>query len=240
MDHARPADESVGIAALIDHTLLKADATETEIDRLCDEALGHRFAFVCVNPVWVRMAAARLAGSRTGICSVVAFPLGATLTTVKVFEARQAVADGARELDMVLHLGALRAGAIQHVEGDIAAVVRAAREGDATVKVIIEAALLSEEEKVTACRIAQKAGAAFVKTSTGFGAGGATVADVMLMRRTVGDRFGVKAAGGIRDLKTLKAMVAAGANRIGTSAGAAILEEARTVESHRQPLSGGD
>jgi deoxyribose-phosphate aldolase len=213
------------IAALIDHTLLRPDATDEDVARLCDEATRYRFAFVCVNPVRVRAAAAGLAGSAVGVCSVVGFPLGATRPDVKAFETQRVVADGAREVDMVIHLGALKSGAHRLVEEDIAAVVRAGREGGAGVKVIIEAALLSDAEKVIACELAVRAGARFVKTSTGFGAGGATAADVALMRRTVGPDVGVKAAGGIRDLSAFQTMVAAGASRVGTSAGVSILRE---------------
>lgn len=213
------------IAALIDHTLLKPEATDEDIAALCREAVDHRFAFVCVNPVRVRTAAAWLAGSPVGVCAVVGFPLGATPSEVKAFETRRVVADGASEVDMVIHVGALKSGALQQVEDDIAAVVEAGREGDASVKVIIEAALLGDGEKVTACELARRAGARFVKTSTGFGPGGATAADVALMRRIVGPEMGVKAAGGIRDLATFRAMVAAGATRVGTSAGVSILRE---------------
>jgi deoxyribose-phosphate aldolase len=215
-----------GIAALIDHTLLRPEATDEDIAALCREAIAHRFAFVCVNPVYVRTAAALLVGSPVGVCSVVGFPLGATPSAVKVFETHRAVGDGAREVDMVIHVGALKSGARQRVEDDIAAVVRAGREGGAGIKVIIEAGLLTNEEKVTACELAQRAGARFVKTSTGFGPGVATVADVVLMRRAVGPEMGVKAAGGIRTLAAFRSMVAAGATRVGTSAGVAILREA--------------
>ena len=214
------------IARLIDHTLLKAGATPAEIERLCREALLYRFASVCVNPAYVPLAAARLSGSDVEVCTTVGFPLGATTTTAKVCEAEQALRDGATELDMVLFIGALKAGERDRVSGDIAAVARACADGGGLLKVIIEAALLSEEKKVLACEIAQDSGADFVKTSTGFGPSGATVEDVRLMRRTVERRIGVKAAGGIHSYGDAMAMIEAGANRIGASAGVKIVEEA--------------
>jgi deoxyribose-phosphate aldolase len=215
------------IAALIDHTLLKPDATETEIQRLCQEARELGFATVCINPVWVASASRQLRGSGVGICSVVGFPLGATTSDVKQYETRRVMFDGATEVDMVINVGALKSGDLRAVERDIAAVVGCCCEGGSLSKVIIEAALLTDEEKVAACTLAKAAGADYVKTSTGFGPGGATVADVALMRRVVGPDVGVKAAGGVRDLEALKSMVTAGASRIGASAGVKIVQESR-------------
>ncbi|MEZ5290258.1 MAG: deoxyribose-phosphate aldolase [Vicinamibacterales bacterium] len=203
------------VAGLIDHTLLKADATASDIEQLCREAAEHRFATVCVNPAWVALAARTLAGSGVGVCSVVGFPLGATTSDVKAYETRRAIVDGASEIDMVINVGALKSGHLPLVEQDIETVTAACRACGATSKVIIEAALLTDDEKVTACTLAKAAGADFVKTSTGFGPGGATVADVALMRRVVGAEMGVKAAGGVRDLEQMQAMVAAGATRVG-------------------------
>ena len=214
-----------GVAAMIDHTLLKADATRTDIEKLCREAAEFRFATVCVNPVWVALAATRLRGSGVGVCSVVGFPLGATTADVKQYETRRAIYDGAAEIDMVINVGALKSGDLRTVERDIAAVVDPCRQCGVVSKVIIEAALLTDEEKITASTLTKAAGADFVKTSTGFGPGGATVADVALMRRVVGAEMGVKAAGGVRDLEGLKAMVAAGATRVGASAGVKIVQE---------------
>jgi deoxyribose-phosphate aldolase len=220
---------------MIDHTLLKADATRAEIEKLCREAAEFQFATVCVNPVWVATAAARLRGTGVGVCSVVGFPLGATTPDVKNFETRRAIFDGAAEIDMVINVGALKSGDLRTVERDIEAVVEPCRQCGVTSKVIIEAALLTDEEKITASTLTKAAGADFVKTSTGFGPGGATVADVALMRRVVGAEMGVKAAGGVRDLEGLKAMVAAGASRIGASAGVKIVQESRG----QKPSSGG-
>lgn len=214
------------IARLIDHTLLKAEATPVEIEGLCAEGLEYRFASVCVNPAYVPLAAARLAGSEVEVCTAIGFPLGATTTTAKVCEAEQALRDGATELDMVMFIGALKAGERERVGEDIAAVARACHDGGGLLKVIIEAALLSDEEKVLACEIAQDSGADFVKTSTGFAASGAKVEDVRLMRQTVEPRIGVKAAGGIHSYEEAMAMIEAGANRIGASAGVQIVEEA--------------
>ena len=215
------------VAALIDHTLLKPDATRQEIDELCREAAQFGFATVCVNPTWVAHAARRLTGSTTGVCSVVGFPLGATTADVKAYETRRAIFDGAREIDMVINIGALKSGDLRTVERDIDGVAASCRECGVLSKVIIEAALLSDDEKITACTLAKAAGADYVKTSTGFGPGGATAADVALMRRVVGAEMGVKAAGGVRDLDSLKAMVAAGATRVGASAGVKIVQQAR-------------
>jgi deoxyribose-phosphate aldolase len=202
---------------------------------LCAEAARFGFACVCVNPIWVRLAARHLKAQIVRVCSVVGFPLGATTTRVKAFEAAQIIADGAREVDMVINVGALKSGDLEAVERDIQAVVRVCHEGGALSKVIIEAALLTDAEKVTACSLARAAGAAYVKTSTGFGPGGATVEDVVLMRRTVGVDMGVKAAGGIRDLATFTAMVAAGASRVGTSAGISIVQQAHALARTARP-----
>jgi deoxyribose-phosphate aldolase len=220
-----------GVSGMIDHTLLKADATRAEIEKLCREAAEFQFATVCVNPVWVALAAAGLRGSGVGVCSVVGFPLGATTADVKNFETRRAIYDGASEVDMVINIGALKSGDLRTVERDIEAVVEPCRQCGVTSKVIIEAALLTDEEKITASTLTKAAGADFVKTSTGFGPGGATVADVALMRRVVGADMGVKAAGGVRDLEGLKAMVAAGATRVGASAGIKIVQESRGQKS---------
>lgn len=214
------------IARLIDHTLLKPEATPMQVEQLCDEALRNRFAAVCINPIYVRLAAQKLAKSSVAVCSVIGFPLGATTTAAKVYEARQAVADGAAELDMVIHIGALVAKDHERVQEDIAQVAAACHEGDALLKAIIEAVLLSDAEKVTACQLAQAAGADFVKTSTGFAGGGATVEDVRLMRQTVRSGMGVKAAGAIRSYADALAMIEAGANRIGASAGVKIVAQA--------------
>lgn len=215
------------IAAMIDHTLLKPDATRADVEALCLEAITFRFATVCLNPVWIRIAADRLAGSGVSACSVVGFPLGATTADVKGYETRRAIFDGAREIDMVINVGALKSGDFHTVERDIEAVTTPCRDCSVVSKVIIEAALLSDQEKVTACTLAKAAGASYVKTSTGFGPGGATVSDVALMRRVVGEEMGVKAAGGVRDLGALKALVAAGASRVGASAGVKIVQQAR-------------
>ena len=208
------------LASYIDHTLLKPEATESQICALCAEARQWRFASVCVNPRWAATAAEELRGSRVKVCTVIGFPLGASVSAVKEFEARRAVADGADELDMVVSVGDLKAGRDEYVRSDIAAVVRGAQ--GRTVKVIIEACLLTDEEKARACRLAAAAGADFVKTSTGFSKGGATVHDVALMRAVVGPDVGVKAAGGIHTRAEAEEMIAAGATRIGASAGAAI------------------
>jgi deoxyribose-phosphate aldolase len=213
------------LAGLIDHTLLKPDAKRADIEVLCREAAEHQFASVCVNPTWVAACARLLKGSPVVVCSVVGFPLGATTADVKHYETHRALFDGAREIDMVINVGALKSGSLRAVERDIEAVTLPCREAGALSKVIIEAALLTDDEKVTACTLAKAAGADFVKTSTGFGPGGATAADVALMRRVVGDDMGVKAAGGVRDLEGLQAMVAAGATRIGASAGVRIVQQ---------------
>jgi deoxyribose-phosphate aldolase len=215
------------IAGMIDHTLLRPDATRRDIETLCREAAEHRFATVCVNPTWVALAASRLRGTGVGVTSVVGFPLGATTPDVKHYETRRAIFDGATEIDMVINVGALKSGDLRLVARDIEAVVVPCHDCGALTKVIIEAALLTDEEKVTACTLARAAGADFVKTSTGFGPGGATPDDVALMRRVVGSEMGVKAAGGVRDYETARALVAAGATRIGASAGVRIVREAR-------------
>ena len=214
-----------GLSGLIDHTLLKADATEDQIRKLCAEAAEYKFATVCIQPTWVRFAARQLHGTGVGVCTVAGFPLGANTPDVKAYETRRSVFDGANEIDMVINIGALKSRDYQTVEDDIRGVVRACREGGALSKVIIEAALLDDDEKVKASTLAAAAGADFVKTSTGFGPGGATVEDVALMRRVVGEHIGVKAAGGVRDRATAKQMVQAGATRIGASAGIRIVQE---------------
>lgn len=220
----KPASDDV--ARRIDHTLLKADASQDQIAQLCYEARTYHFASVCVNPAHVKLCAQLLKGSDIPVCTVVGFPLGATPPTVKAFETQQAIRDGAREIDMVINIGALKSGDFKAVHEDIGAVVRSAHAGNAVVKVIIEAALLTDEEKVIACQLAKTAGADYVKTSTGFGPGGATVADVALMRRVVGSEMGIKAAGGVGTYADAQAMLAAGATRIGASAGVRIAKEA--------------
>jgi deoxyribose-phosphate aldolase len=215
------------VAGFIDHTLLKPEASRQEIEQLCREAVDHRFATVCVNPTWVALAASLLRTNGVGVCSVVGFPLGATTADVKQYETRRAIFDGATEIDMVINIGALKSGDLRTVERDIAAVADACRPCNVVSKVIIEAALLTDDEKVSACTLSKAAGADFVKTSTGFAKGGATVADVALMRRIVGPGMGVKAAGGVRDYEGLKAMVAAGASRVGASAGVRIVRESQ-------------
>jgi deoxyribose-phosphate aldolase len=212
------------IAALIDHTLLKPQATAADIRRLCQEARRYGFATVCVNPYWVSLAAAELAGSSVQVAAVAGFPLGANTAAIKVAETEGAITDGAREIDMVLNIGELCAGNLDAVRADIAAVVTAAHARGALVKVILETALLNDNQKTAACVICKQLGADFVKTSTGFSTHGATVHDVELMRRTVGPDIGVKASGGIRTLEDLEAMRAAGASRIGTSSGVQIVE----------------
>jgi deoxyribose-phosphate aldolase len=214
------------LARLIDHTMLKPEATPAEIEQLCEEALRYRFASVCVNPIYVPLAAAKLTKTEVEVGTVIGFPLGATTTTAKVCEAEQALDDGATELDMVLRIGALKAGEREIVAEDIAAVATVCHDGGGLLKVIIEAALLDDDEKVLACEVAEEAGADFVKTSTGFAASGAKVEDVQLMRQTVSPQLGVKAAGGIHSYEEAMAMIEAGANRIGASAGIQIVEGA--------------
>jgi deoxyribose-phosphate aldolase len=219
------------VAGYIDHTLLKPEATRAEIEKLCQEARAYNFASVCVNPVWVKECAFALFGSPVKVCTVVGFPLGATAADVKAYETRRAIFDGATEIDMVINIGALKSGDNQTVKSDLKAVVEAAHEGCAIVKVIIETVLLTEEEKIRACLLAKDASADFVKTSTGFSKGGATVADIELMRRTVGAEVGVKAAGGVKDLAAAREMIAAGATRIGASAGVKIVKELQGEKS---------
>jgi len=213
-----------GVARLIDHTILKPDATAAEVRRVCAEAKKYSFASVCVNPCWVPLVAAELAGTPVKVCSVIGFPLGATSTEAKVAETEIVVRVGAREVDMVINIGALKGGDHDTVKKDIQAVAEACHRGGAILKVIIEAALLDDNEKAVACTLAKLAGADFVKTSTGFAAHGATAHDVALMRSVVGPDIGVKAAGGIRTLEELKQMAAAGASRIGASASVKIIE----------------
>jgi deoxyribose-phosphate aldolase len=218
------------ILSLIDHTLLKPQATSEDIRNLCREALEYGFATVCVNPVFVPLAAEILSGSRVKTCTVAGFPLGATLSAQKAHEAQSSIAAGAAEIDMVANIGAIKEGNHRLSGDDIRAVVEACRAGGALLKVTIETALLTDMETVLACLLAREAGAGFVKTSTGFASGGATAADVSLMRRTVGDAMGVKAAGGIRTLHDVKTMIRAGATRIGTSSGVQIAREIRRDE----------
>ena len=221
------ADVPAEIAGYIDHTLLKPEATPAEIEKLCQEARTYHFAAVCVNPPFVRQCAELLRGSGVQVATVVGFPLGAHTTATKVFETEQALVDGATEIDMVINIGALKAHKDDLVRSDIGAVVQAAHRAGALVKVIIEAALLTDEEKVRASCLSKEAGADLVKTSTGFGPGGATAHDVALMRQTVGPNLGVKAAGGVKNLEQAQQLIAAGATRIGASAGVKIVQEAR-------------
>jgi deoxyribose-phosphate aldolase len=232
MEHIR--EDLAGVARIIDHTLLRADATRNDIVKICREARQYHFSSVCINPYWVPLAASELAGSSVKVCTVVGFPLGATSTEAKVAETEAALRAGAQEIDMVQNVGALLSGDPDTVQRDIAAVVEAAHRAGAIVKVILETALLDDNQKVTASRLAKMANADFVKTSTGFGPSGATVHDVELMRSAVGPEMGVKASGGIRTLDDVKKMVAAGATRIGASAGVKIVEAAAQAE----PASG--
>ena len=214
------------VSRIIDHTLLRPDATESQIRQLCEEAVRFHFATVCVNPAWVTLCAETLRGAGVGVCTVAAFPLGCTPTAIKVAEARRGILDGACEVDMVIHIGMLKSGNYNAVLDDVRGVADAVHELQAKLKVILETPLLTEMEKAAACRIARQAAADFVKTATGFSAGGATVEDIALMRREVGDAIGVKASGGIRDLACARSMIGAGADRIGTSSGVRIaLEE---------------
>jgi deoxyribose-phosphate aldolase len=219
-------------ASLIDHTLLKPEAAEGDIRKLCEEAVQFGFASVCVNPAWVKKAAEFLKGSDVPVCTVIGFPLGATLSDVKAYEARRAIFNGAGEVDMVINIGALKSGDDCLVEDDIRAVVEAAHENGILCKVIIETALLTDEEKVRACLASKNAGADFVKTSTGFAKGGATADDVALMRRTVGSALGVKASGGVKGIEDARAMFEAGATRIGASVGVKIAQEASGIKSN--------
>jgi deoxyribose-phosphate aldolase len=218
------------IAALIDHTLLKPEASRADIEKLCGEAVLFGFASVCVNPWNVALAAELTRGSSVKVCTVVGFPLGATLPQVKIYEAEEAIKLGAQEIDMVQNVGALKSGQDDLVEADIRGVVEASHRGGAICKVILETALLTPSEKVRASLAAKRAGADFVKTSTGFASGGATVEDVALMRATVGTELGIKASGGIRSLEDLQKMVAAGATRVGASASVKIIEQARGAD----------
>ena len=211
------------LAKMIDHTLLKPEATKDEILKLCEEAKTHDFFSVCVNPYWVKLASEALKGSSVKVCTVIGFPLGATSTAAKVFETNHAIEEGAGEVDMVINVGELKSGHLDAVEADIAAVVQASSQR-ALVKVILETSLLTDDEIIKASECANKAGADFVKTSTGFSTGGATVEAVRLMRQTVGPEMGVKASGGIRDYAAAKAMIDAGASRIGASSGIKIIQ----------------
>ncbi len=221
--HGEAAEVPLDMARYIDHTLLKPDATAAEIDQLCREAEQYHFASVCINPTWVKRAADNLRGTSVPVCSVIGFPLGATTPEIKAMETRRALRDGAREVDMVLNIGALKSGDYALVRSDIEKVVDAAHDGSALCKVILETALLTDEEKVIASSLAKQARADFVKTSTGFGPGGATIYDVALMRETVGPEMGVKASGGVRTADDAEGMIAAGATRIGASAGIEIV-----------------
>ncbi|HAY52593.1 MAG TPA: deoxyribose-phosphate aldolase [Lactobacillus sp.] len=207
----------------LDHTILKPEATEDQVRTAIAEAKQYDFASVCINPYWVKLTHQELSGTDVNTCTVIGFPLGATTTASKVAESQQALADGADELDMVINIGELKAGHTAAVQADIQAVAEATHAGHGLLKVIIEAVLLTDDEKVTACRLAEAAGADYVKTSTGFASGGATVHDVQLMRQTVGERLGVKAAGGIHTKADALAMINAGASRIGASASVAIV-----------------
>ena len=220
------ADVPADLAKYIDHTLLKPAATTEQIDRLCEEAKQYGFIAVCVNPVWVKRAVSNLRGTGVKVASVVGFPLGATIPEIKAMEARRALREGAREIDMVLNVGALKSGDHDLVQRDVAGVSEACREVGALNKVILETVLLSDEEKVVASRLAQQAKAHYVKTSTGFGGGGATVFDVALMRETVGPKMGVKASGGVGSAEEAQQMIAAGATRIGASAGIKMVQGA--------------
>jgi deoxyribose-phosphate aldolase len=220
------SEAACNMARYIDHTLLRPDATRNDIIKLCEEGAQFGFASVCINPVWVRESACALRGSGVRTCTVIGFPLGAGVPDVKSYEARRAIFDGATELDMVINVGALKSGDDPLVLKDIAGVVDVAHEFEYICKVILETALLTEDEKVRACMLAKQAGADFVKTSTGFSKGGATVADIALMRRVVGGGMGVKASGGVKDLKQAQEMIRAGATRIGASVGVKIVQEA--------------
>lgn len=218
------------LAKYIDHTLLKPDATQAQIDAVVAEAKRYDFASVCLNPYWVTRAAAALAETDVAVCTVIGFPLGANTTTTKIAEANQALDEGATEIDMVLNIGELKAGHDDQVRADIQAVAETTHAKGGHLKVIIEAVLLTDAEKIRACELSEAAGADFVKTSTGFAAGGATVHDVALMRQTVGNRLGVKAAGGIHSYEEAQALIDAGASRLGASAGVAILKEAGVID----------
>jgi deoxyribose-phosphate aldolase len=230
--HGRASDVPMDLAKYIDHTLLKPDATEADIDKLSAEAVEYGFASVCVNPTWVKRAAQNVRGSGVRVASVVGFPFGATPSEIKAMETRRAIRDGAKEIDMVINVGALKSGDHEYVRKDIAKVSDACHEAGALNKVIIETVLLTDEEKVMASHIAQLAKADFVKTSTGFAGGGATVHDVLLMRETVGPKMGIKASGGVRSREDVEEMIAAGATRIGASAGIAIVTGGTSSEQY--------
>ncbi|EJW17208.1 deoxyribose-phosphate aldolase [Paenibacillus alvei] len=221
----------MSIARMIDHTMLKADAVQADIAKLVEEAKQYQFASVCVNPTWVSYCAEQLAGTEVKVCTVIGFPLGASTSAVKALETQDAIANGATEVDMVINIGELKAGNDEFVQKDIEAVVKAAS-GKALVKVIIETCLLTDEQKVRACELAVKAGADFVKTSTGFSTGGATREDVALMRKTVGQQTGVKASGGVRSLEDVNSMIEAGATRIGASSGVSIMKGLTSTSSY--------
>ncbi|MDH3500127.1 MAG: deoxyribose-phosphate aldolase [Acidimicrobiia bacterium] len=222
----------IDLAKYIDHTLLKPDASEADIDKLCAEAVEYGFASVCVNPSWVRRCAHNVRGTGVKVASVISFPFGATPSEIKAMEARRAIRDGAQEIDMVINIGALKSADHDLVRGDIAKVSDACHESGALNKVIIEASLLTDPEKVMASHLAQQAKADFVKTSTGYAGGGATVHDVLLMRETVGPKMGIKASGGVRNREDAEEMIAAGATRIGASAGIAIVTGGTSSEQY--------
>jgi deoxyribose-phosphate aldolase len=226
----KEGDEIVNLAQMIDHTLLKPNATQVDVERILREAEKFHFASVCIHPYWVQFAAESLKNTDVNVCSVIGFPLGATTTSTKVFEAAEAMNNGANELDMVINIGELKAGHDNKVATDIRSVAHAVHRKGGKLKVIIETALLSNEEKVSACRLAKQSKADFVKTSTGFSTAGATVDDVALMRKAVGNDLGVKAAGGIHSYDQAVAMIHAGATRIGTSSGVAIVSGHKTNE----------
>jgi deoxyribose-phosphate aldolase len=223
--------KNTNIAAMIDHTLLKPDATKQQIETLCQEAREHKFFSVCVNPVWVSMAKELLKDSGVKVCTVIGFPLGAATSETKAFETKNAIENGAEEVDMVINIGALKDQNDEWVENDIRSVVAAAK-GKALTKVIIETSLLTKEEKIRACQLAVKAGADFVKTSTGFSSGGATVSDIALMRETVGPNVGVKASGGVRNAEDAQKMIESGATRIGASSSVAIIKGETVTSSY--------
>ncbi|MDU5109869.1 MAG: deoxyribose-phosphate aldolase [Clostridium sp.] len=219
------------LAKMIDHTILKPEATEKEVEKLCKEALEYNFASVCINPSMVEKATEILKGSDVKVCTVIGFPLGATTTEVKAFETEDVIKKGATEVDMVINVGKLKEGNLTYVKKDIEAVVNVAK-GKALTKVIIETCLLNDEEKVTACKLSKEAGADFVKTSTGFSTGGATAKDIKLMRETVGEELGVKASGGVRSLEDAELMIENGASRIGASASIAICEGTKSNSTY--------
>jgi deoxyribose-phosphate aldolase len=221
----------VNVAAMIDHTLLKPDTTRQQIETLCKEAREYKFYSVCVNPTWVSTSKELLVGSGVKVCTVIGFPLGATTSVTKAFEAKNAIEHGAEEVDMVINIGALKDKDDDLVVNDIRAVVETAK-GKALTKVIIETSLLTNEEKVRACELSVKAGADYVKTSTGFSSGGATAEDISLMRKTVGPNIGLKASGGVRNTEDAKKMIEAGATRIGASSGVAILKGLTATSSY--------